>query len=145
MSFEVTLRRMTEGDRNFVLSSWLRSYAEQQTGMTRAVFFRLYEPVVVELVSRCEVVVAGLPDVGDAILGWLAASDSTVHYVFVKPRWRKLGVARRLLSDTDSLPLTYSHEPPRWVRVPERWRFDPLTRFGDDHGDEREGRPARQD
>lgn len=122
---------MEDGDRNFVISSWLRSYADQQHGMSRPCFFRLYEPLVVSLVDTGIVMVAGLADVPGAILGWLAAGDSAVHYVYTKPRWRRLGVAKQLLRGSDQLAIAYTHEPPAWATLPARWSFDPLARFGD--------------
>lgn len=127
----MSLRAMAPTDRNFVLSSWLRSYADQQRGMNRRAFFKLYESVVVNLVGRSSVLIAGLDDVPDAILGWAAidADDRTLHYVFVKPRWRKLGIATTLLKDAACIDVLYTHEPPSWAKVPASWSFEPMARY----------------
>jgi len=122
---------MEPDDRNFVLSSWLRSYADQQRGIARRAFFKLYESVVVNLVGRSTVIIAGLDDVPGSILGWTAidSDDRTLHYVFVKPRWRKLGVAKSLLKDAARIDVMYTHEPPSWAKVPASWSFEPMARF----------------
>lgn len=125
------LRPMTDADRNLVLSSWLESYSNSLVGIDRGAFFRLYKPLVAAMVDRGGVIVAGLPDIADSVLGWMASHNEVLHYVFVKPRWRKLGVARALLEGTETLPITYSHEPPKWAHLPGGWHFDPLARFGE--------------
>lgn len=127
------LRAMQPEDRNYVLSSWLRSYAElpEFRGLRRSVFFALYEPLVKAMVARSTVAVATLPDAQDVVLGWMAIEGDTLHYVLVKPRWRKLGIARWLLSQVEGMPVVYTHAPPVWAgeKLPESWTYDPMRRW----------------
>lgn len=129
------LRPMREDDRNYVLSSWLRSYAEsgEFRGVTRAVYFALYEPLVKRLLERSTVAVATLPEATDVVLGWMAIEDDALHYLLVKPRWRKLGIAKWLLGSIGDVGGTvYTHAFPRGVGeklIPASWTYDPMRRF----------------
>lgn len=130
---ELVLRPMRPEDRNYVLSSWLRSAAEslEFRRMARSVFFRLYAPVVVDMVDRSTVAVATLPEAPDVVLGWLAVEGDTLHYVLTKPRWRQLGIATFLLRDLAQLPAMYTHRfPPEASSLaPDTWRYEPHRRF----------------
>lgn len=130
---ELVLRPMRPEDRNFVLSSWLRSAAEslEFRRMARSVFFRLYTPVVLDLLERSTVAVATLPERHDVVLGWIAVEGDTLHYVLTKQRWRQLGIATFLLQDLAQLPAVYTHRFPREAErlVPECWRYEPHRRF----------------
>lgn len=150
MKLEVVLRPMTDADRAFVLMTWLDSYAQANltirtcphchTGLHHiarrlfpyGVFHRLYAPIVNGAFARSTVTIAGSPEIKDSILGWMATEGETLHYLFTKPRWRKLGIAKKLLAGTESLALAYSHEPPWWAKLPQSWRYDPQARFGDE-------------
>lgn len=133
LPFEPVLREMVADDRNYVLSSWLRSYSEgpEFRSIARPVYFALYEPVVQRLISRSYVYVACLPDARDVVLGWAAIEKDALHYVLVKPRWRGNGIMRKLLADTAELPLTFTHIPPSRLEslIPPTWKFDPMRRF----------------
>jgi GNAT superfamily N-acetyltransferase len=133
LPFESVLREMVADDRNYVLSSWLRSYAEgpEFRSLARPVYFALYEPVVQQLIDRSFVYVACLSDARDVILGWAAVDKDALHYVLVKPRWRGHGIMHKLLSDTGDLPMTFTHVPPsRLARlIPPTWKYDPMRRF----------------
>ncbi len=127
-------REMRDEDRNYILSSWLRSYAEISTrrrridfvtrevedpggefaGMNRSTFFGLYEPVVQALVARSLIAIAWTPELPDSVLGWMALEPSepkAVHYLLVKPRWRKLGIATWMLKDLRGEAASYTHAP----------------------------------
>lgn len=142
---------MEPGDLHYVLSSWLKSYAElarrrrvfdrekrvevdpggEFQGLARSHFFPLYEPVVQRLVARSTIAIATLPDVADSVLGWMAIEGDVLHYVHVKPRWRKLGLARWLLGQLDGMPVTYTHtaKPDLLAKVPASWSYDGMRRF----------------
>jgi GNAT superfamily N-acetyltransferase len=125
----VTLREMVDADRNYVLSSWIRSYAgksrEARDYTDRGAFARDYSPVVQALVARSRVLIAALTEEPDIIVGWAAVEGETLHYVLVKPRWRQLGVARWLLADFAALPVAYTHTTSDSMRcpVPETWTY----------------------
>lgn len=127
-------REMREDDRNYVLSSWLCSYAEapEFRRLARGVYFKLYEPVVKDLLARSTVAIAWTPELPDSILGWLAVEgDDLVHYWLTKPRFRKLGVARWMIRDLAELPAVFTHSPtPVASRlIGPAWTYDPMRRF----------------
>lgn len=128
------LRAMREEDRNYVLSSWLRSYGEapEFRSVKRSVYFALYEPLVKDLLSRSTVAVATMPEAPDVVLGWMAVEGDTLHYVLTKPRWRRLGIASFLLADLAALPAAYTHVFPSGAAerlIPATWCYEPMRRF----------------
>lgn len=147
------LRAMRDDDRAYVFSSWLNSYAEvgrrprlvdpktrdlldeggEFRGMRRAVYFKLYEPAVQAMVARSDIFVATSPGLEgtDSVLGWMATEGDVVHYVCVKPRLRRLGLAKWLLAQVP-IDATYTHAPAPTLAqrlIPAGWLFDPLRRF----------------
>jgi hypothetical protein len=150
-ALDLTLREMRDEDRNYVLSSWLLSYENTSRrarwvdprtrevvdgggefrSMPRAMYFRLYEPIVESLLRRSTVVIAALPEADDAIVSWFAAEGDVLHYVHTKNRFRKLGAAAWLLRDALALPVTYTHEPRPFCRslIGAAWTYDPMRRF----------------
>lgn len=150
---DLQLREMQPGDRNYILSSWLRSYAKAREfrGMTRGSYFRMYTPHVESMLARSTVAIATLPEAPSAVLGWMAIEGDYLHYVHTKPTWRsrieldtrrqpvmvdgrakietRIGVASYLLRDLIGLPVKYTHEPPWWASVPPTWTYVPEARF----------------
>jgi GNAT superfamily N-acetyltransferase len=120
---ELELRTMTDDDRSYVISSWLRSYAwegrDAKAYEPRPVkglpwhpprsFFDDYSEVVLDLVKRSTVIVAGLRGIADSIVGWFALEGDTLHYLLVKPKFRRMGIARWLVGDAATQPLSYTH------------------------------------
>ncbi len=128
------LREMRDGDRNYVLSSWLRSYADapEFRGTQRPVYFAMYEPLVKSIIARSTVAVATLPESTDVVLGWMAIEGDALHYLLVKPRWRKLGIATWLLEQLGDIQATYTHAPSTAVGaklIPAGWVYNPMRRF----------------
>lgn len=121
---------MRESDRNFVLSSWLRSYSAKSFdardyGERRTQFFDDYVHVVRSLLARSQVIVACLREEPDVVIGWMAIEGDALHYVLVKPRWRQLGVARWMLEDYASTPVVFTHMTRDASRcpIPPTWTF----------------------
>lgn len=131
LSDKLQLRPMRPSDEHLVLSSWLRSYAAKSvdaldyTGRAFGLFSTDYAPVVRALMARSSVVVACLREEPDSVVGWMAIEDDAVHYVLVKPRWRRLGVARWMLSGIALLPLVFTHRTTDATKcpIPEGWIY----------------------
>lgn len=122
----------SESERNLVLSGWLRTYVAASSGVERSVMFRMCEPIVKSLMARCHVVLACMPENADAIYGWVAFEGDVLHYVCVKPRWMRLGIATWMLKDFLSMPVTYTHRTADGMRlaIPDNWVYAPMRRFG---------------
>jgi hypothetical protein len=101
----VLIRDFRPDDLNFVMASWLRglyygcSWFNQ---VPKDIFMHCYHAVITALLPLTRVRVACLKDDPDTILGYSVCgrSDTTIHWVFVKDRWRNIGIARSLVPDT---------------------------------------------
>jgi len=110
---ECSLRPATADDIPFVLSSWLKSAAEEggiASAFTRKVFYAEHERLLRESVlPRSRVAVASSPDAPDAIRGWVCFEPSEhgtmLHYVYTRYDWRKMGVASHLLDSLGPIAL----------------------------------------
>lgn len=128
---QLELRRMRESDRPLVLHSWVTSYAAKSQdardyqGAAHSLFSSDYAHVVRDLVERSNVVVACLKDAPDTVIGWMAIENDALHYVLVKPRWRRMGVARWLLAALAGIPLVITHRTTDSAKcpVPEAWIY----------------------
>jgi GNAT superfamily N-acetyltransferase len=78
--------------------------------------------------EECRPVVARLEDEPTSICGWACFGHDVVHYVFVRPRWQRLGIAKLLLQPFADRPqVFYTHKTRDLgaVRVPDNWIYNP--------------------
>lgn len=107
----VEIRPMTEADRSYVVSTWLRSFWPAANARGRefghriqADYLRTYDQrVKAALLAGTRVSVAVDPKFPRAIAGWIAHTGTTLHYVYVRKELRRQGVARALLASTPGL------------------------------------------
>ncbi len=103
----VLIRPASSSDQAFVLDSWLRSFGQGRTWFWRGVhgdrFYSGHRKIAEDLLSRGLVLVACLEQVPDAVLGWMCVEGDCLHYVYVKSKYRKKGVARELLRHAQGL------------------------------------------
>lgn len=120
----VTIRDGGERDQAFVYSSWLQSY--RSSAFARPIpthtYFDRHHAVLERILARptTRIVVATPEDAPAVILGWAVTegllrgsardgaagpvlitpttSTPTLHYVYVKEQFRKLGIARQLVT-----------------------------------------------
>lgn len=111
---ETTIREHRESDIAFIVDSWLKSYR----GSTFARYVRGDEYYTghrhaIERAMRraaTTILVAHAPDDTETILGWICYEHPGVlHYLFVRPLVRKLGVSRQLIEALPEEPVFYSH------------------------------------
>lgn len=101
--------------KSLIYATWLRSYhsASLRTKtIPKDTFFREHHKVIDRILDRPETKVrlAVMPDDPSVVFGWaVTEGPDVVHYVYVKPSFRKYGIARALLSGI-SAPFTYTHE-----------------------------------
>lgn len=96
------IRGIIDSDKSFIYSTWLRGlyfgndWFEEIPGV---IFFKQYAKLIDEIMSmpECRTQVACLPDAEDVILGYSIIAPDTVHWVFVKDSWRRLGIAKALV------------------------------------------------
>lgn len=123
-------------ERNFVVSSWLRSYAraEEFRHVALDVYFAIYQPLVQSMLARSTVAIAHTPELPGSILGWMAVEDDVLHYALVKHRFRGLGIASWMLREMRPMRIVYTHQPVRLATrrlVGESWIYDPRRRLAE--------------
>lgn len=98
--------------RSLIFATWLKSYQANSAfvrHIPRDVFFRHHHDVIERLLERgATVKLATLPDDPSTVFGWSVTSPGAVHYVYVKPDFRRYGIATALLAHVKR-PFTYSH------------------------------------
>lgn len=132
----ITLRDVREGDRAFILSTWLRSF-QYSTVLVKALsearswptarHHSLASAVVDASIEGRRGAVACTGEGADEIaLGYvLLGSRGEVHYCYVKRAFRSIGVASALLARCGIKPeagIPYTHKPDvgtQWIW--ERW------------------------
>lgn len=113
MSDLYNIRIGKAADHNLVKATFLRGlyYGDSWFSSTdKDSFMANYEKVVSHLLGSPNALlsVACLPDDPDVILGYSLTSldQTTIHWVFVKKNWRKMGIAKSLCPDA---PTTVTH------------------------------------
>ena len=101
------LRNREDSDQSFILSSWLKSNRDGPltSFLCNHDYYDFYNKLVLKTFSRCPVLVAFVSEVPEEIAGWICYEEVfdevkklIVHYIYVKPIYRKVGVARMLLN-----------------------------------------------
>lgn len=96
----VATRPYREGDRNFILASWLRGLyygSEWFREIPKEIFMENYHKVIDHILSRAQVTVACLKDDEDVILGYSVHGGPKLHWVFCKKAWRGIGISKLLV------------------------------------------------
>lgn len=123
------VRALRPEDLQFIYSTWLRglyygnSYYKR---IKKDVYFSKYKLVLRTLLEQrpLAVKVMCLNTDEDTILGYSVSEGDTLHWVYVKEAWRKMGVGKRLVGDNIT---AYSHFT-NMVKnlLPKTWEFNPF-------------------
>lgn len=108
------LRPSRTNDINFVYSSWLKCYREDSplTKYTRRrLFFEGHQKILDGLLAspQVQVIVACDGEEQDLIYGYLAYEPGVLHFIYVKEAFRKMGIAKQLMSKLDLENFKISH------------------------------------
>lgn len=118
----------TDGHMNLIRDSWLESYVRGRCGPMKRVppgpAFKGHRPVMEALLARGVVLVAALESEPDAVFGWVCAeAGGTLHFVYVRHKYRGLGYARALIAAAEQRVgkvQRVTHETHAWRRFVER-------------------------
>lgn len=101
---KVEVRPATPADLNFVHSSWHTSYWKlyARHHIKWALYRHGQDALINRLTGRSHILVAYMPSLPDEILGWACIEYGTVHWVYVKASYRRLGIARGLVRNCDA-------------------------------------------
>lgn len=144
-STEFIVRPATDDDLNYVRKTWLWAHAQGASDFIDAigggvVYFAEHARLRDAALERAAVTIAHRPDMPNSICGFAVTEElpramgralSCIHFVYVKDRWRKLGVAKLLLRPFVGGPLghcaVYTHrtEIVEALQVPKGWAFNP--------------------
>jgi len=139
-SADFVVRPAEDGDLGYVRKTWLQEHAQSSGWIDAvgggAVYFREHQRARDAAIERGAVVVACRPSVRSGICGFaVTGPGDLVHFVYVKPRWRRLGVARLLLAPLlEREGVTATHETTMsrardrgtsLVPWPAGWTFNP--------------------
>lgn len=143
-SEDFVVRPAETDDLGYVRKTWLQEHA-QGSGWIDAVgggtvYFRQHQRARDAALERGAVSIACRPDVRSGICGFAVTEEATVHFLYVKTRWRRLGVARLLLAPllgregvvcTHETATSHARERDTYFRAPALvpwpagWTFDP--------------------
>lgn len=125
--------RAAEGqdELNFVRKTWLREYGENAWPAAEFSFGPSYmtehHRCIDAALKRGAVTVAYRPSMPTRVCGFAITESNVVHFVFVRGRWRRMGVAKLLLRPLHDDPALYTHRTLmlRTLKVPAAWTFNP--------------------
>lgn len=125
----ITIRDFHPADKNFIFATWLRGlrYGNEWFGeIDQETYFTHYHRIVEELISRPTAVVqvACLVEDPDVILGYSVSEHLTLHWVWVKPVWRRIGIAKDLTPKNIEF-VSHLTKIGKTIKQPE-WRFNPF-------------------
>lgn len=101
----VAVRDGVDGDRNFILATWLKGLRygnDWFEAIDSRIYFEFYHKVIEAILARPDTVVkvACLADDGDVILGYSISTGDILHWTFCKKEWRSIGIAKSLVPPT---------------------------------------------
>lgn len=123
----ILLRTMAETDIPFIVDAWVESYRSSSRAREAGRSYRRGQRALVRrILERAACVVACLEKDNDAIAGFAVTEGDTIHYVFVRDAFTRVGLATSMLLPFASRDtVRYSHRPSVPIRIPETWVYDP--------------------
>ena len=123
----IAIRDAVAGDQAFIFATFLKGLRfgnDYYKLIDQDSYFKNYHQILTQLLIRRQCKVACLKSDSDTILGYSIFSGTIVDWVFVKPAWRRIGIAKDLLpvginTCTHLNKLCKSIKPPQWS-------FDPF-------------------
>lgn len=102
---KIEIRPYKIEDKDFVFSTWLRSYRHASKfakKISNAVYYKWHPQVIERILTRGgQIYVAHLENDPDVILGYVCLETQdklVVHYLYVKKAFRNMGVAKMLFT-----------------------------------------------
>lgn len=137
----MNFRLMNETDKNFVLSTWLKSYYESLKAFDEYlafnklkgfvypkddIFFQGHQNKIKDKLKNAECMVCTAPDDDRQIIGWIVYEPTVIHYIYVKQVFRKYGIAKKLKSKVPTA-VKYSHHTKFAKYLKQGLVYDPYT------------------
>lgn len=100
-----------EGDKNFIISSWLKEYRDDSKFLRRVrpwVYYEEHHKRIHKALEQGSTLIAYRSEEPEVILGYVNY-DKILHWIYVRPEFRKEGVATQLLKDFDLTSCHFTH------------------------------------
>lgn len=129
----LVIRPFRPDDEALVFASWLNSHApNRDMRISRDIYYQEQHALIRELMSTDTFLMAADREDPKLLFGWLAGDELPIgrvlDYVFVKPTYRRMGVARALLDEFGKVD-AYSHAGPVSPRLLPDAVYDPYLNF----------------
>lgn len=127
-----SIRRADADDAAMVFSYWLRDHFERSAfakGLTKSTYMHLHHLVLERVIARSVIHVACDAADPSIIFGFVCAEGPTLHYLYVKRRFRGFGIGGLLLAAAgfkDDAPHAFTHLTDEMVSLRRRW---PLAEY----------------
>ncbi len=125
----IHIRPARETDLNLVYATWLRGLYYGNPWfreIDKDIYFQHYEHVLktILLNTKVSTLIACLKEDEDVALGYSVIQNDILHWVFVKPQWRKIGLAKDL-TPTDIKEVSHLTVVGSQIK-PKGWKFNPF-------------------
>lgn len=117
------------GDRNWIHSTWLRGLYYGNAWfreIDKEAYFTHYSKILMDILSRptLDIKIACLKEDPDVTLGYSVFESIVLHYIFVKPAWREIGIAKDLLPSKIEF-VTHLTKVGKAIK-PKEFKFNPF-------------------
>lgn len=125
------IREVKPEDLNFIYATWLRGLYHGNdfyNQIDKQSFFKNYQAYLDRLfrMPAISVRVAAFQDDPDTLVCYGVFSNHTLHWIFTKPAWRKMGIAKRLLGDYKIEQVSHLTKVGKAIK-PREWKFNPFA------------------
>lgn len=129
----IKYRGAEEGDLNFILNSWMKSYQGVKRNIRPDMYFLGQQRLIGALAQTSDLIIScdGKPGQSHFIYGYIcgkmdaARNELLLHYVYVKQGYRTVGVAKDLLVQlgwNHATSIQATHWTPTCVSLAQRFR-----------------------
>lgn len=122
------LRPANESDKNFLLSTWLKSYYVHGNAYRKpnqTIYYKEHQEFIKRKLESCIVTIATTTEDETQIIGYIVNDPECTHYLYVKNLFRGFGIAKKLM-EGNKRP-TYSHHTSYSDQVNKGMSYDPYS------------------
>lgn len=136
---EIAFREMKSEDRHYILASWLRTYRQESQFaqfIRDPIYYDWHSKIIESILARPHTQVTLVTDKEDPnlIFGYLVNehapnSMNTIHFIHIKGKFRRFGLAKKLLAYASPDFMTQACQFTHWTFDLDRYfRFHPEMR-----------------
>lgn len=124
----IKIRDAKVSDQAFIFSSFLKGnyYGNDWfKAIDKTIFMNRYKQVLTQLLIKRSCKIACLVEDEDTVVGYSIYAPGVLDYVFVKPIWRRIGIAKDLIP-VGINTVTHLTKIGKAIK-PREWIFDPWS------------------